>query len=333
MKNLQQLFAENLANNEVRVLPQEHDKDDVLLKEVIDSVPNTILGERLSNHDKYGIIERAAPFTFSKKEDPKLIYVISANDDDKLTVTILDKKGTDELKFREERLLRPNEVEFTTINKSQENSNHLKTEIMDTEKKFNYPLSSNVKNALTGASITGYEPEKKNVEVRMADASYLKLQVTDRTADYLKNNPEMPKLQIKDVKMQSLELGKTFIELTPDAVKFLNGKFQEKSLSIPEKLKIGKDEITLTPDQRKDIGSGKPVNIGKLGNGKDDLVLMINPNENNKIIVMKAFKEAVPQVIEKSQAPGQSMSANTDEKQIKQEQRIRREPATKGQSL
>jgi hypothetical protein len=176
-----------------------------------------------------------------------------------------------------------------------------------TEKKFNYPLSTAVKNALTGATIEGYHPEKNNIEVRLANASYLKLQVADKTGEYLKNNPDMPKLQIKDVKNHSLELGKTFIELTPDAVKFLNTKFMEKSVSIPEKLKINKEEITLSAEQRKDLGSGKPVNIGTIGKGKEEVYLMLNPSDDKKIMVLNAKSVAEP--VQKVQAQGQPEKA------------------------
>jgi hypothetical protein len=195
-----------------------------------------------------------------------------------------------------------------------------------TEKKFNYPLSAAVKNALTGATIEGYDPEKKNIEVRLANATYLKLQVADKTADYLKNNPEMPKLQIKDVKNHSLELGKTFIEITPDAVKFLNGKFMEKSVNIPEKLMINKQEVTLTPEQRKELGTGKPINIGTIGKGKDEIYLMLNPTEEKKIIVLNA--KSIAQPVEK---------ANTQEaakqEEAKQEPRIKKEAASKKVSI
>ena len=129
------------------------------------------------------------------------------------------------------------------------------------KKDFKYPLSQAVKNAFTGATIEGYNPENKSVEVRMADASYHKLKVSDQSAAYLSQNTDMPKLHIKEIKGQSFELGKTFIELAPDAVKFLNSKYQEKNVAIPETLKINKTtEVQLTPEQRTNLGKGQPVN-------------------------------------------------------------------------
>jgi hypothetical protein len=195
-----------------------------------------------------------------------------------------------------------------------------------TEKKFNYPLSAAVKNALTGATIEGYDPEKNNIEVRLANASYLKLQVADKTGEYLKNNPDMPKLQIKDVKNHSLELGKTFIELTPDAVKFLNTKFMEKSVSIPEKLKINKEEVTLSPEQRKDLGTGKSVNIGAIGKGKEDVYLMLNPSDDKKIMVLNAKSVAEP--VQKAQAQGQAETSAA-----KQEPKVKKAVTAKGPGL
>lgn len=198
-----------------------------------------------------------------------------------------------------------------------------------TEKKFNYPLSASVKNALTGASINGFDAEKNQVEVRMADASYLKLQVADKTAEFLKNNPDMPKLQIQDVKNHSLQLGKTFIELTPDAVKYLNSKYQDKSIKIPETLKINGADVTFSDEQRAALGAGKTVNIGKVGTAKEEQFIMVNPNDTSKMLVMKATKE-VPRYENKQNA---AQSETTAEPTKKAEQRVRKAPAVKGPGL
>lgn len=157
------------------------------------------------------------------------------------------------------------------------------------KKDFKFPISQAVKNAFTGASVEGFNPDTKMIDVRMADSSYHKLKVSEQSAGFLSQAKDMPKLQIKDIKNQSFELGKTFIELAPDAVKFLNSKYQEKNVPIPEILKINKAEIQLTPAQRKDLGSGMPVNVGPIGEAKDkkNTILMLNPNVPGKLMVMK----------------------------------------------
>lgn len=201
------------------------------------------------------------------------------------------------------------------------------------KKDFKYPLSQAVKNAFTGAKVEGYNPESKMIEVKMADASYHKLKVSDQSATYLAQNTDMPKLPIKETKGQSFELGRTFIELAPDAVKFLNSKYQEKNIAIPETLKINKiTEVHLNPGQRKDLGSGQPVNVGPIGEGKDkkDTILMLNPNEPGKLLVMKATGNS----INITESPAVKNEQKSPDAPVKAEPRkMREETVAKGQQV
>lgn len=198
------------------------------------------------------------------------------------------------------------EIKKTTLEKNniQQNAktlnqNTMKNKLQTEEKNIAYPLSQSVKNALTGAKITGYNPEKKQIAVKMIDNTIINIKVAEKTAEYLKGNVDMPVLSIKEVKNQNLQLGKTFIEVSPEAIKFLNSKFYEKKTQIPEKININKQEIVLSDQQRKDIGAGKPVNIGVIGEEKNQTFLMLNPNGENKLLILKADKittEIKPQI-------------------------------------
>lgn len=203
----------------------------------------------------------------------------------------------------------------------------------DDKKDFKYPLSQAVKNAFTGATVEGYNPESKMIEVRMADASYHKLKVSEQSSAYLAQNTDMPKLHIKEIKGQSFELGKTFIELAPDAVKFLNSKYQEKNIAIPETLKINKTtEVHLSPEQRSDLGKGQPVNVGPIGEGKDkkDTILMLNPNEPGKLLVMKETGNGI-NIHDTPAAKSEQKSANAPAKA--EPRKMREESAAKGQHI
>ncbi len=108
---------------------------------------------------------------------------------------------------------------------------------------------------------------------------------------------------------------------------------QEKNVAIPETLKINKTtEVQLTPEQRTNLGKGQPVNIGPVGDGKDkkDTLLMLNPNEPGKLLVMKETGTGIN--INDTPA-AKNEQQNTDAPAKAEPRKMREENAAKGQHI